>query len=730
MFVQGRVSMTQLHRFKFLFISTALLLLMALIGGCAPKATPTRVAEEQPESPWVDVKVIPSGEPLVRVVQTEKIAQPNCGGTLEVENVVQRSRTIIHTVELGGGVEVNARGEVGLLGTGVEVGAAIAAHYGQTYGTEDTLTRAITVKAKQGTNMEHTIQQVEIWQLGTAEITISDQQFTYPYQFSNDFSVELVKSQNIGCPPTEGVPSTPTATRTNTLTPEPALPTDTPTPKLATPTDTLTPRPAPTDTPTPEPIPTQVLTPVPSPLPPTPTPTSESLVAKPTIGAGDITQYRTWRPDKVIEVGGTIDKDTVWTVGNLYVIKQDLFVPEGIVLTIQSGVVIKVSGRGPGKGDYYASAESLEQRNLFVAGTLLAEGTEEQPIIFTSLQDDTIAGDTNGDASNSSPAPGNWGRIEMSTGSDASVLRHVEIRYGGAQAIRNSDGVQSHAVLSLRGASPTIQNVTLTQNYEKGIWVDQQSRATITNSRIEDNGGAGIWVSEGSSPSITNNVIARNQSWAIGAHPEWLPQLQGNRLLGNSFNGLGLYSGQIAESSNWYLTEHPIGILADITVVDGAQLTIQPGVVIKVSGRGPGEGDYYASAESLEQRNLFVAGTLLAEGTEEQPIIFTSLQDDTIAGDTNGDASNSSPAPGNWGRIEMSTGSDASVLRHVEIRYGGAQAIRNSDGVQSHAVLSLKGPSPLLDSVVILEAYDVQLSCESGASPKIVNSQFVATNCE
>jgi len=464
--------MTQLQRFRFMFISTALV--MALIGGCAPPATPTRVAEEQPESPWVDVRVIPSGEPLVSVVQTEKIVQPNCGGTLEVENVVQRSRTIIHTVELGGGVEVNARGEVGLLGTGVQVGAAIAAQYGQSYGTEDTLTRAITVKAKQGTNMEHTIQQVEIWQLGTAEITIGDQRFTYPYQFRNDFSVELVKSQNIGCPPAEGVPSTPTATPTNTLTPEPALPTDTPTPKLA----------ALTNTPTPEPTPTFTTISVPSSVSPMPTSTPEPLVAKSTIGAGDITQYRTWRPDKVIEVGGTIDKDTVWTAGNLYVITQDLSVSQGIVLTIQPGVVIKVSGRGPGGGDYYASAESLEQRNLFVAGTLLAEGTEEQPIIFTSLQDDTVAGDTNGDASNSSPAPGNWGRIEMSTGSDASILRHVEIRYGGAQAIGYSENVQSHAVLSLKGPSPLLDSVVILYAYDVQLSCESGANPKIVNSQF------------------------------------------------------------------------------------------------------------------------------------------------------------------------------------------------------------------------------------------------------
>lgn len=223
--------MTRLHRFKCMFISAVLL--VALISGCLP-SRPTQVAE-QPEAPRVDVRVIPTGEPLVRVVQTEKIIQPNCGGTLEVENVVERSRTIIHTVELGGGVEVNAQGEVGLLGTGVQVGAAIAAEYGQSYGTEDTLTRAITVKAKEGTYMEHTIQQVEIWQRGTVEITIGDQQFTYPYHFRNDFSVELVRSQTIGCPLTEAVTSTPTAT--------PTTPPTRTSPPTSTPTQTASPTP-------------------------------------------------------------------------------------------------------------------------------------------------------------------------------------------------------------------------------------------------------------------------------------------------------------------------------------------------------------------------------------------------------------------------------------------------------------------------------------------------------
>lgn len=70
---------------------------------------------------------------------------------------------------------------------------------------------------------------------------------------------------------------------------------------------------------------------------------------------------------------------TTWTSDNIYVLRGFVFVNEGQTLTIEPGTVIKGQ---PGQGTG-ASA-------LIVArgGTIMAEGTAEEPIIFTALSDD------------------------------------------------------------------------------------------------------------------------------------------------------------------------------------------------------------------------------------------------------------------------------------------------------------------------------------------------------
>ena len=143
---------------------------------------------------------------------TELIPKKNCDGTAELENTIQKSRTIQYIIEVQNGMSVNANGQIGFAGTDVELGTTVANYFGQSYGTSESLSRSITVKAGMGTNMEHTVRQVEVWKIGQAKISIGGQETIIPFKFRSDFAIELATSKNLGdcntsTPPIQATPS-------------------------------------------------------------------------------------------------------------------------------------------------------------------------------------------------------------------------------------------------------------------------------------------------------------------------------------------------------------------------------------------------------------------------------------------------------------------------------------------------------------------------------------------
>lgn len=96
----------------------------------------------------------------------------------------------------------------------------------------------------------------------------------------------------------------------------------------------------------------------------------------------------------VLAADSVISADTVWQAGEVRLIPGDssIIIEQGVTLTIEPGVIIKLG----------------ENSGIAASGNLIVNGTLEKPVIITSEKDDTAGGDTNGDGSATSPAPGDW----------------------------------------------------------------------------------------------------------------------------------------------------------------------------------------------------------------------------------------------------------------------------------------------------------------------------------
>lgn len=89
-------------------------------------------------------------------------------------------------------------------------------------------------------------------------------------------------------------------------------------------------------------------------------------------------------------------------------------------------------------------------------------------------------------------------------------------------------------------------------------------------------------------------------------------------------------------------------------------LTIQPGVIVKLSGN-----DVNGSFDVQS------GGKVIANGTATSRIVFTSVYDDSYCGDSNGDGAATTPAKGDWNDIELDGGTNSS-FSYCDFLYGGS----------------------------------------------------------
>ncbi len=212
-----------------------------------------------------------------------------------------------------------------------------------------------------------------------------------------------------------------------------------------------------------------------------------------------------------------IKRDTVWQ-GEI-LIKGDVEVTKGTVLTIMPGTVIrfvKIDQWGTGKL-YEDHSEHFPRAELIVKGRIIAQGTRDHTIRFTSA--DNV------------PGPADWGAVNMldSTGNIIEFCEfsfaHTAVHCHGAQVLVASSYFHNN------GVAIGMKNV---KKY------NTKCVASILYNRIVDNGG-GILFGNGASPTIVNNLLEGNKIFAIFAKKAGPALIRYNNIVKNG-KGLALYA--------------------------------------------------------------------------------------------------------------------------------------------------------------------------------------------
>lgn len=331
------------------------------------------------------------------------------------------------------------------------------------------------------------------------------------------------------------------------------------------------------------------------------------------------------------EVGGPIAIDMTWTEDNspYILVVQHIEVAEDATLTIEPGVRVK-----------------FEDYALMIRGALVARGTKDKMITFTSNQD--------------SPEPGDWKGIQFKDLSvdatfdedmnyvSGSILEYCKVEFANTAVEADSaspfvnrclisnnyrgivlsskdvspfishSSISNHRGtginLSCEGdASPIIDGCSISNNDNGGIYISSEDAAAVRNSTITGNrdfkGGGGVYV-EGGNVIIDNNIVTENTARSI-------------------HYGGGIYvSGGTVTISNSTITENDAkggytnGWGGGIYVFDGT-VTIHHNIISKNTAKAGGGGIYVRDG-SVTIDNNTVTGNITTERKVEGGIVVSN----------------------------------------------------------------------------------------------------------
>lgn len=275
-------------------------------------------------------------------------------------------------------------------------------------------------------------------------------------------------------------------------------------------------------------------------------------------------------PMETVEVSSHINEETVWedifsdpAVPDYYVTRD---IDVNAKLTIEPGVVVHL-------------AENAVMTVESGGGTLVAEGLADNKITFTSF-------DEEGEIL--------WGGILLNSSSSLNTLEHVNMAYAGGEEFLYANGWRAASVGVANDGRLGLNNVTITKSGVDGVFVHQGGTlSAFSDNTFSQNGGFPL--------SLSINQLGLIDASNAFADDEATDKKE---------NTVRVYDSQLNEDQEWsalangarYLFQGNVSVEANLTISEGAILEFDQDVQFAVTENG----------------------VLIAQGTEGNPVVFTS----------------------------------------------------------------------------------------------------------
>jgi len=433
-------------------------------------------------------------------------------------------------------------------------------------------------------------------------------------------------------------------------------------------------------------------------------------------------------PVAVNNLSGTLTVNTELVAGEVYDVLDSLVVQSGVTLTIPAGTTLR----------FVAGSNS----KLQIDGTLLVQGSEASPVVFTSGQ--------------AEPAPNDWQGIYIGATATQVVIDYAEVRF----ADRGIEFKDVTVVDSVAGACDNlcVRNSVIENNYNTGIYISGASPSIQANI-IQNNGSYGIYIADASNPVINDGNIITGQNYGVYIKPasralvnNSAPVINGNGIFGNTSHDLYAYNYfnavnvTLDVTGNWWGTTNPTEIAANIydnvestayspvvdfknyldgllgspvggantllgtfsvntTLMSGATYDVLSSIIVPNGVTLTIESGATLRFIAGSNSQLQVDGALMVQGSAESPVIFTTGQ--------------AVPAPNDWQGIFISATATQVVIDYAEVRYAD-RGIEFKDVIVTDSVVGACDILCVRNSVIENNSYSgVYIS---GSSPSILNN--------